>query len=214
MHSLTTLKLDHNQIVYVHPSIGRLSNLTKLSFSHNCIDELPVEFFDLTLLEELHLDHNRFAVLSGAMSSCLNLKDVRLSHNILKVFPESIGTIRGLQKLSIGHNAFRRIPDVLTSIVSLEELWVSEMNSYDVDGVLPQYIDMLTNLRTLHIEDDERRDLPTVVTNRGVDSIIGMRIRLSCFQMENECVFVPLLCKHASWLSALIVNDEQTGYIG
>lgn len=179
LQSLRTLKLDHNKIVYIHPSIGRLSNLTKLSFSCNCIDELPVEFFDLTLLEELHLDHNRFAVLSGALSSCLRLRDLRLSHNILKVMPESIGTIRGLQKLSIGHNAFRRIPDILTSIVALEELWVSEMNSYDVDGVLPPYVDMLTNLRTLHIEDDARRDLPTVVTNRGIDSIIGMMTRNS-----------------------------------
>ena len=54
----------------------------------------------------------------------------------------------------------------------LQELWVSEMNSYDVDGILPTYFDMLTNLRTLHIQDDERRDLPTVVTKRGIDSII------------------------------------------
>jgi Leucine-rich repeat (LRR) protein len=46
------------------------------------------------------------------------------------------------------------------------------MNSYDVDGILPAYVDMLTNLRILHIQDDERRDLPSVVTNRGIDSII------------------------------------------
>ena len=124
-------------------------------------------------MEELALDHNHFAVVSGALGSCLRLRDLRLSHNILKKLPDSIGTIKGLQRLSIGHNAFRRIPDILTSVVSLQELWVSESNSYDVDGVLPTYVDALTNLRILHIDDDDRRNLPNIVINRGIDSIIG-----------------------------------------
>jgi internalin A len=179
LKSLTCLMLDHNKIVYVHPALGRLSNLTKLSFSHNCIDELPTEFFDLTNLETLALDHNQFAVLSGALSSCIRLTDLRLSHNQLKSIPESIGTMRLLKRLSIGHNPFRRVPDVLTSLKSLEELWISELNSYDVDGFLPEYFDQLTNLRTLHIDDDDRRNLPPVVTKRGIDSIIGDFIILS-----------------------------------
>ena len=42
LYNIRTVMLDHNKLVYIHPSIGRLSNLTKLSLSHNCIDELPV----------------------------------------------------------------------------------------------------------------------------------------------------------------------------
>jgi Leucine-rich repeat (LRR) protein len=209
LYSLQTLLLDHNKIAWISPALGRLSCLTRLSLSHNCVTELPVEFFNLTDLVELLLDHNHFATISGAISSCLKLKDLRLSHNVLKIFPESVGSIKGLERLSIGHNAFRRVPDVLTSIRALNELWISEMNSYDVAGELPEYFSKLTTLKVLHINDDERRDLPTIVTRRGVDSIIDWVERVNDSKTSKELELSRLLlkeCPFAPYKPLLILN--------
>ena len=72
----------------MHPSIGRLQNLTSLSLACNRLYDLPVTIRLLRNLICIDITNNLFRSLPGALYHMLNLKTiVGLNDNLLEVNP-------------------------------------------------------------------------------------------------------------------------------
>lgn len=102
-----TLDLSHGPIVAVPSSIGLLSNLTTLDFSHSRINSQILSSIGcLTNLKTLNLSHIKSADESMGL-------------------PEEIGCLTQLTTLNLSNSAFSSIPSSIGNLVNLRNLAIS-----------------------------------------------------------------------------------------
>ncbi|KAM5547599.1 protein phosphatase 1 regulatory inhibitor subunit PPP1R7 [Rosa sericea] len=146
--SLTELDLTANRLSSLDTRIGTLSNLTKLSFRQNLIDDAAVQpisaWTALSGLEELVLRDNKLnkipdvsifkkllvfdvsfneiTSLQGLSKVSSTLKELYVSKNeVTKI--EEIDHLHQLQILELGSNRLR-VMQSLENMTKLEELWL------------------------------------------------------------------------------------------
>ncbi|GKV06685.1 hypothetical protein SLEP1_g18543 [Rubroshorea leprosula] len=148
--SLTELDLTANRLSSLDPRIANLSNLNKLSFRQNLIDDAaiePISGWDaLSGIEELVLRDNRLTrvpdvgifnrllifdvsfnditSMHGISNASSTVKELYVSNNeVTKI--EEIEHLHQLQILELGSNRLR-VMENLQSLINLQELWLGK----------------------------------------------------------------------------------------
>jgi len=79
--------------------------LESLNLSRNCLDELPIPFFEVFgQLKVLNLSHNRIRRLNEEFGGLVNLRRLDISNNLLKRLPLSFANLEHLEWLNVGNN--------------------------------------------------------------------------------------------------------------
>ncbi|MFP5492457.1 MAG: leucine-rich repeat domain-containing protein [Bacteriovoracia bacterium] len=70
------------------------------------LKELPLEFGELTTLEEIYLPQNKLTALPVSFSDLKKLKRLNLDSNLLTVFPVALTKLPQLKHVSMDNNSF------------------------------------------------------------------------------------------------------------
>lgn len=97
--SLIVLALDSNRLTSLHPSIGRLTRLQKLSVANNAVTDVPESIGNLTALRALCIRGNRIAPLPPSLGQCTMLEELDASNNPIEAIPEQLSSLKNLKVL-------------------------------------------------------------------------------------------------------------------
>lgn len=95
--------IEAQRLDYIHPSLYKMSNLTKLSMSFRCIEEISDEIKYLTKLNYLDLSHNKITELPDEIGELKELGDLDLSYNPLEFLPNGITELSELYLLNLSY---------------------------------------------------------------------------------------------------------------
>jgi len=173
LRNLENLDLSHNNITNVSPiTFSLLKSLKTISLSHNAIEKLEDEIFFIPTLRTIDLSFNSILLIgSNVFGKAYNLRTLNLSNNdITKIDDYHIPSLETLDlscnnKVTIGPNAF-------TSFKSLK--WLS-LSSNELEEV-PSQVEMLDELRVLHLEGNVIKDLGDPIK----------KLRLEEFYVQNN----------------------------
>ncbi|CAN1288375.1 Protein phosphatase 1 regulatory inhibitor subunit PPP1R7 homolog [Linum perenne] len=192
--TLTELDLTANRLSSLDSRISNLSNLTKLSFRQNLIDDAAVDplshwnnlsglevmenLENLTNLEELWLGRNRIKLVNLCGLKCI--KKISLQSNRLTSMQGFEGCV-SLEELYLSHNGIEKM-EGLSTLVNLRVLDVSSNKLSSVDD-----IQNLTKLEDLWLNDNRIESLGGIN-----DAVAGSREKLTTIYLENNpCVRFP-----------------------
>lgn len=120
--SLEELKLGHNFIKSIPPSISNLTRLHTLSLHHNPIDDVSV-LSSLLSLRFLNLNDCRLDCVNS-LSTLSNLRALALQHNhIFDFAPSMFSCMSQLQTLAVNDNTLVSLPPSIGNLVSLQRLF-------------------------------------------------------------------------------------------
>ncbi len=122
--------------------IGNLQNLKKLSIKGNDnLNELPKEIGNLQNLKELSIQSNdNLNELPVEIGNLVNLEELEL-YGEIKTLPKEIGNLSSLKVLNFSYyqgsgmicsTSFKPIPDEISNLLNLEEMYISDLNKYDI----------------------------------------------------------------------------------
>ncbi|CAJ0956165.1 unnamed protein product [Ranitomeya imitator] len=144
LRSLTILRLSHNAISHLPPSIELLRNLEELSISNNKLENLPVSLFNLvrlrhldvsynhirliphevghlTRLESLTINCNQISLLPRELFRCTRLRSLHVSSNKLTTLPPEIGQLPLLTSLDLMGNNLTELPEEIANCLQLKK---------------------------------------------------------------------------------------------
>jgi Leucine-rich repeat (LRR) protein len=101
MPQLKSIDFSHNEIENIPVDILRLENLENLTLKKNRINTLPDFICDVKKLEILQLDFNEIEVLPDNIGKLSNLRWLCLENNKIKKLPKSAANLKNLTWLSI-----------------------------------------------------------------------------------------------------------------
>ncbi|XP_020528809.1 LOW QUALITY PROTEIN: disease resistance protein TAO1 [Amborella trichopoda] len=144
-----------SKLVEVPDSIGVLRNLVYLDLKRcSSLKKLPDSLGSLAKLEELDV-------------SC----DYK-HYGQLKELPESLGSLTSLRTLKIGFNtSLTRLPSTFSGLCSLEKL---DARYFNLQGMIPDDLEMLSSLRSLNLSGNKFRAMPSSM--RGLSRLNKMNI--------------------------------------
>ncbi|CAH1254418.1 LRRK1 [Branchiostoma lanceolatum] len=136
MNKLERLNLSHNALESLPFPEGREESgdilclrMVDMDVSHNRLQWVPPQLFQIPSLEKLNLSNNQLKSLeyamedelsdlsktttpgSGARWRCEKLKVLDLSHNQLPELPDAIKNIKDLSRLILNHNKVKLLPN-------------------------------------------------------------------------------------------------------
>jgi Leucine-rich repeat (LRR) protein len=94
--------IEAQRLDYIHPSLYRIPNLTKLSISYRCLQEISNDIIHLQKLSFFDLSHNKISEL-----------------------PVETGELKELQYLDISNNPIEFLPNVITKLNELHYINLS-----------------------------------------------------------------------------------------
>ena len=121
----------------MHPT-GYLKNLKVINLNGNDFRKLPLEFSNLTNLEELYLNNEKYIDLPKTLtvlSKLPKLTSLHLENDNLKKLPIEILELENLENLYLNHNKLEEIPKIKT----LDHLKYLDLNDNKID---PKLLDM------------------------------------------------------------------------
>ena len=134
--TLRTLRFGQNRVSRLPLNFARLFvNLRTLVANKNGIAVLPVDIWDLPLLEVLVLSKNELMTLPPVNNTKIRLRCLVLSKNKFEEVPQSVGRIKLLQKLYLDNNRIENLPKALGALKYMYKLDMS-MNKLTGDVVL------------------------------------------------------------------------------
>ncbi len=125
--------VEAQRLDYIHTSLYRMPNLTKLSMSYRCIEALSGDLKKLTKLSYLDLSHNNITELPDAIGELKELQFLDLSNNPLKALPDCISKLTGLKYLDLSNTEIGKW-DADKAIIRLSipndklSRWINNMN--------------------------------------------------------------------------------------
>ncbi|XP_061489586.1 volume-regulated anion channel subunit LRRC8D isoform X2 [Rhineura floridana] len=119
---LTCLKLWHNKIVIIPPSITHVKNLESLYLSNNKLESLPAAVFSLQKLRCLDVSYNSIAVIPVEIGLLQNLQHLHITGNKVDILPKQLFKCTKLRTLSLGQNCITSIPDKIGQLLQLTHL--------------------------------------------------------------------------------------------
>ncbi|KAE9421141.1 hypothetical protein Angca_008075, partial [Angiostrongylus cantonensis] len=90
LSSLTFLDLSSNCLSTFPASLAQLANLERLNMSSNCIQTVPSNVKFMKRLRSLNLENNWISTLPSQLAECENLKCLNLKFNRIKQIPEDV----------------------------------------------------------------------------------------------------------------------------
>lgn len=134
--TMRTLRIGQNRVTKIPLNFAQLFvNLKQLVANKNGISMLPVDMFDLPMLEVLVLSKNELSSLPNVNNPKIRLRCLVLSKNQFGDIPASIGKISLLQKLYLDNNQIEGLTKALGSLKYMYKLDLS-MNQINGDSVL------------------------------------------------------------------------------
>jgi Leucine-rich repeat (LRR) protein len=121
-----SLNLAKQNMKFLPPEIGDLTNLKNLNLNNNQLNSLPVEINSLSLLKSLSLNNNEITDVSNELK-LPNLQELELRYNNLEQVPD-LNSFPNLKAIYLHHNKIKNIPPVSTidSHPSLEFIYLKE----------------------------------------------------------------------------------------
>ncbi|XP_060753773.1 volume-regulated anion channel subunit LRRC8D-like [Neoarius graeffei] len=119
---LTCLKLWHNKIVAIPPSINRVKNLESLYLSYNKLETLPTTLFYLPKLRYLDLSNNSISMIPFEVELLQNLQHFDITGNKVEVLPKQLFKCVRLKVLCVGNNRITILPESIGQLTQLVQL--------------------------------------------------------------------------------------------
>ncbi|KAF6109932.1 leucine rich repeat containing 8 VRAC subunit D [Phyllostomus discolor] len=119
---LTCLKLWHNKIVTIPPSITHVKNLESLYFSNNKLESLPVAVFSLQKLRCLDVSYNNISMIPIEIGLLQNLQHLHITGNKVDILPKQLFKCVKLRTLNLGQNCISSLPDKIGQLSQLTQL--------------------------------------------------------------------------------------------
>ena len=158
---LQTLYLSSNQITEILEAIANLTQLQTLYLSSNRITEIPEAIANLTQLQTLYLSSNQITELPYCLKYLLKLENFGLINNKITDLPKWVGEFPALNRLGLGDvnggNPLDTLPDCIRRLKNINELWAESCRL----KFLPKWIGELTNLKTLRLNKNYIKELPS-----------------------------------------------------
>jgi len=114
--SLTSLRLDKNQLDALPSELANLVNLKTLRISQNNLTQIDnLNFGNFTALEELCASENQLDHMPRGFGHCKSLRIFDVSHNQLTAINREVGWLHAtLRKLLVSNNRIKTVPGELS----------------------------------------------------------------------------------------------------
>ncbi|KAM4036554.1 volume-regulated anion channel subunit LRRC8D-like [Anomaloglossus baeobatrachus] len=122
LRSLSILRLSHNAISHLPPSIEFLRNLEELSISNNKLENLPLSLFNLVRLRHLDVSYNHLRLIPPAVGHLTRLEKLTISSNQISLLPRELFRCSRLRSLHVSSNKLTRLPPEIGQLHLLTSL--------------------------------------------------------------------------------------------
>lgn len=228
--NLESLILWENNIVEIPEEIGNLSKLKELNLANNRLKQLPKSIEKLSELEKLNLNVNSLESFPKTILKLRKLKDLIIGFNPIKEIPNEISELDKLVHLAIGGIGLREFPIQLLKLENLEELSINKnkiktlpsdftacLKKLDYlnlsDNLLsewPERTELLVNLTSLHISDNNLTDLSKFCNFKSLKFLQGQNNNFSlsspCLSELTKLEFVNLRLNNFSQEQKTLIN--------
>ncbi|GAQ85571.1 hypothetical protein KFL_002420040 [Klebsormidium nitens] len=152
-----TLDASDNKIGKLPPTIGMLTQLTRLILQQNQLTVLPPEIGQLVQLRVLQVDRNQLSALPDEVGLLQKLEKLTAAGNKMTSLPVAVGQLKALVELDVSKNRLTSLPPSLSGCASLQELRApaNELSA------LPDELSDATELRTLDLDGNPLSKLPS-----------------------------------------------------
>eukprot|EP00208_Stichococcus_sp_RCC1054_P006410 CAMPEP_0206146792 /NCGR_PEP_ID=MMETSP1473-20131121/31462_1 /ASSEMBLY_ACC=CAM_ASM_001109 /TAXON_ID=1461547 /ORGANISM="Stichococcus sp, Strain RCC1054" /LENGTH=280 /DNA_ID=CAMNT_0053543485 /DNA_START=118 /DNA_END=961 /DNA_ORIENTATION=- len=148
--SLNRLVLSHNQLTFLPPELGQLTQLKTLLLDHNRVRSLSGAALSLPKLELLDVSHNQLETIPPAVEQLTALRQLRAQNNSLGVVASELGHCAALEELDVSSNSLVALPSELGALQRLQTLSAS---GNDIATVPPELLRGCLALQTLSLHD-------------------------------------------------------------
>ncbi|MBS0648233.1 MAG: leucine-rich repeat domain-containing protein [Verrucomicrobia bacterium] len=155
------LNLAGLSVSFLHPAIGRLTQLQILCLQDNQLCRVPAAIGQLSSLKKLELQNNRLTSLSEIICHLYSLQALNVEDNLLTDIPPAIRNLTALEDLSLQGNQFSIVPAAIGQLSSLKTLLLRKNRL----ASLPEVICHLYSLQALNVEDNLLTDIPPAIRN-------------------------------------------------
>jgi Leucine-rich repeat (LRR) protein len=159
LRNLEILDLSHNVLTSLSSeTFTALNSLKKLSLAHNMIERLEGKIFAIPTLQTLDVSFNYITYIQLDVK---NLTALNLSNNDLSAIDNNIFmSLASLETLDLSFNKIVEVElNAFSSMKSLKWLSLSRNNLTEV----PQYAELPSDLRVLHLGGNGLQDLGDAV---------------------------------------------------
>lgn len=195
--SLTTLRLEKNQLTSLPSTINQWTSLKHLNLGENTLTSLPENITNMPSLEVLYLNNNELESIPETINNLTKLTLLAVGNNKLTEFPKNVDQILTLEELSIDHNQLTSVPDSISNLTKLEYLYLSHNQLTSV----PDCFDSFPNLDTLWLNNNQLIIFPPTIA--GLNNLVELRIQ------SNEITYLPEDMSGLSSLNYLVLEDNQ-----
>jgi len=193
-------------------------NLTKVDFSFQGLEKLPIDIFELHHLTFLNLNYNQVTSLPEQISNLKRLEKFHVNNNQLESLPIEIGDLSSLKELELYNNHIETLPLSMKNLTSLQEFILNQnkiqtfpkecclprLRGLDLDHncleSLPKEIGKMSSLQWLFLDDNHISELPEQIGN------LTSLERL--FLSDNNISSLPLQIKKLTSLHRLFVEGN------
>jgi hypothetical protein len=154
LRNLRDLRASH--IAWVHPWIGNLRLLERLTLVNSCISEIPETFRSLYSLRVLDLRSNLLRKLPDVFEGLHSLEELFLQQNRLTKLPAGMRELRSLKVLDLSDNQLEDVPVTKLPAGGAGELrfkilGLSDDRLEDVPDIFTQPSGMFQSLEMLNL---------------------------------------------------------------
>ena len=205
LKELTHLRLNNNRLFVLPTSIQKLNKLGILELDSNQLTELPSEIGDLKDLTVLTVRENHLACLPTSIQKMDKLQWLLVGNNKLKKIPDEIGDLKELRVLSVS-NEFRSLAATLEKFKFLPGLIAQQTILQSVESRnhlidLPSSIQNLKNLKQLHLDGNQMKELPPVIGD--LRELIVLSVR------DNKLISLPTSIQKLNKLEKLYLFGNK-----
>lgn len=155
IQGIESLSLLDQNIKFLPPEIGSLSNLKSLYLGSNKLKELPPELASLSQLQRLVLSDNQFDKVPEVLASLPNLQHLRLNENKIKEIQVGFTFPSKLEYLDLSGNPLGKIPDVLATCSNLTYLHLNDIQLEEI----PNNLELPSTLKELYLSNNQIRTI-------------------------------------------------------
>jgi Leucine-rich repeat (LRR) protein len=118
----------------------------------------------------------------------------------LKEIPQEIGLLKNLRVLDLSGNDFKVLPTTFSGLTNLQELYLNDDKYFQFEKSIP-ILSSLSNLKSLHIENDGLKILPK--------NILELNNLESLYLNNNQFKNVPVEINGLKNLKYLDLHDNK-----
>ena len=159
--------LDAKQVF----TLNEAGDPVTLNLSNHKLDNIPLEIFELTSLEDCNFANNALQWFHPLLFTLTRLKRLDLSGNSAFIFghdfPEHIAS--PLEFIDLSNNLLQYLPEQIKQLTQLKAIYLHRNNFYEI----PEVLQAMTHLQEFSVDDPYFESYPRWFIDRMLD---GFRI--------------------------------------